>query len=327
MKRALTILAASIALAGCGPSTLLAALPQDSTPQGAAGWTTSQVTPTSSRAVEPCLIERKAGGLAIAYVRNKLGDHHVYFTTSLDGSSWSTPVVVARGALSDDSPALYEDEAGKLHLVFASNSAMRFALYEATSTDGITWSDAQALPADLEGSYHPAVAALQDGAMAMSYETIGGSLRFLTRSKTGTWSKAITVDEGVEPNLLALGDGTVLMSFNTTDHLACRLRSTDGTWGSQQEVSETAGAETPWLSKDAAGDVYLSYADQSSGTRKLVERKRQGTSWAAADSLTTGSTQDTHPSAIFTRSGEHVLAWAFSSDVLPGGIALLRRSR
>lgn len=324
MSRALTILAATIALAGCGSNTLLPVASVAVTPQVAAGWTTTQVTPSTSRGSEPCLVERHAGGFAIAYVKNKLGDHHVYFTTSPDGSNWSTPVVVAKGSLTDDAPALYEDELGKLHLVFASNRSLSFALYEATSTDGVTWSDAQALPEDLEEAYHPAVAILPDGGMALSYETIGGSIRFLTRPKSGKWSKAITVDDGLEPCLLGMKDGSVLLSFNASDHLACRVRSAEGTWGAQLTVSETSAAETPWLSMDGAGSVFLSYVEKTSGVSKLVERKRQGGSWATAISLTMGPTVDSHPAAIITKSGEHALAWAYSSDALPGGIAFAR---
>lgn len=321
---AATLICLALALTGCGSNALMGVPGTGGAPQVAAGWTVSKVTPDGVRAAEPSLLERQAGTFAIAYHSTRLADRHVYVTTSADGQRWSAPAPVAPGALSDESPALYEDAAGTLHCLFASNRTQRYRLYESTSADGASWSEAIALPEDPDQSYRPSVATL-GGTLALAYETIGGALRFRTRGPQGTWSEATTVHQGGgDPALAALADGRLMLAYRSYGRLQVRSRSAAGVWSEASELG-TSG-EAPSLAPDGQGGLWLVFAAEAGDTLKLTERRGDGKSWAAGAELTAGDTDDQDPAAIVTRSGERVMTWGAAKDGRGQGLYFARRS-
>lgn len=318
------ILSLTLALAGCGQNALMGGPDGAGAPQVTAGWTLTRVTPEGVRAIEPSLIERKAGGFAIAYATDKLGDRHVYCTTSSDGQRWSAPVAIAKSGVTDESPALYEDAAGTLHLLFASNRSQRFGLYEATSADGASWSEAAALPEDPDQSYRPTVATLSSGTVALAYETLGGALRFRTRSLQGSWSEATTIHAGGgDPALSVLPDGRLALAYRSYGMLQLRSRSVIGTWSEPSELGSAGAA--PSLSTDREGSLWLVYAEGEEAA-KLQERRGDGKTWTAGSRLTAGDTDDLDPAAIVTRSGERVVTWGVKKDGRGQGLFFARRS-
>lgn len=320
----IALISLAVALTGCG-SNAIVGTPSDGAPLVSAGWTLSRVTPEGVRAVEPSLIERQGGGFAIAYSTDKLGDQHVYCTTSPDGARWTAPVAVAKSALTDESPALYEDQAGTLHVLFASNRSQRFGLYETTSSDGSSWSEAAALPEDPDQSYRPSVATMSNGALALAYETIGGALRFRTRTTAGSWSEATTIHKGGgDPALAALSDGRLMLAYRSYGNLHLRSRSAAGTWSEPSELG--SAGEAPSLSADSQGGLWLVYAAEGDGAMKLNERKGDGKTWTAAFALTAGDTDDEDPAAILTRSGERVMTFGARKDGRGQGLFFARRS-
>lgn len=322
---AIALISLAVALTGCGPNALMSGPSTGGAPQVVAGWTLSRVTPDGVHAVEPSLIERRDGGLAIAYSTDKLGDQHVYCTTSKDGARWTAPVAIAKSALTDESPALYEDAAGTLHVLFASNRSQRFGLYEATSSDGASWSEAAALPEDPDQSYRPSVASLSSGTLALAYETLGGALRFRTRSALGTWSEAATIHHGGgDPALAALPDGRLMLAYRSYGKLQLRSRSASGTWGEPSDLGSLG--EAPSLSVDPQGGLWLVYASEGDSTLKLQERRGDGKAFTSSSELTAGDTDDENPAAIVTRSGERVMTWGARKGGRGQGLFFARRS-
>lgn len=322
---AAALICLALTLTGCGTTALMSGPGASGAPQVAAGWTVTRVTPEGVRAVEPSLVERKAGGFAIAFATDKLGDRHVYCTTSPDGARWTPPVPVARGPLTDESPVLYEDASGTMHLFFASNRSQRFRLYETTSADGQAWSEAAPLPEDPDQSYRPSVAPLANGTLALAYETIGGAVRFRTRSAQGAWGEAATVHAGGgDPALAALPDGRLMLAYRSYGQLQTRSRSAAGAWSEPSELG-TAG-EAPSLSSDGQGGLWLVYAAETDAALKLTERRLEGKTWSAGTGLTGGDTEDQDPAAIVTRSGERVMAWGARKDGRGQGLFFARKS-
>ncbi|HEY9855230.1 MAG TPA: sialidase family protein [Stenomitos sp.] len=322
---AVALISLALTLTGCGQNAFMSGPSVSSAPQVAAGWTLSRVTPDGVRAVEPSLLERQAGGFAIAYSTSTLGNQHVFVTTSSDGSHWGTPVSVAPGPLTDESPALYEDAAGTLHCLFASNRSQRYRLYESTSQDGASWSEAAALPEDPDQSYRPSVATLTNGTLALVYETIGGALRFRTRSAQGTWSEASTIHAGGgDPALAALSDGRLMLAYRSYGKLQTRSRSASGTWSEASDLG--LQGEAPSLSPDGQGGLWLVFAAEAGDTMKLTERRGDGKTWAAGAELTSGDTEDQDPAALVTRSGERVMTWGAVKDGRNQGLFFARRS-
>lgn len=322
---AATLISLTVALTGCGQNALMSGPSSSGAPQVTAGWTLNRVTPEGVRAVEPSLIERQDGSFAIAFSTDKLGDQHVYCTTSPDGARWSAPVAVAKGPLTDESPALFEDAAGTMHLLFASNRSQHFRLYETTSREGQSWSEAVALPEDPDQSYRPTVAMLANGSLALAYETIGGALRFQTRNPQGTWGEAATVHAGGgDPALAALPDGRLMLAYRSYGKLQLRSRSAAGAWSEASDLGSTG--EAPSLSTDNQGGLWLVFAGEADTAMKLTERRGDGKTWTAGAELTTGNTDDEHPAAIVTRSGERVMTWGVRQDGRGQGLFFARKS-
>lgn len=314
MIRRVVAMLALTALTGCG--ALGAGVPvAGGTPSLVDGWKAVAVTPQGVRATHPSLIARRAGGYMLAYASEKLGDRHVYLTQSADGQRWSPPVVVARGPLTEEAPALYEDPQGQLHLIFSSNRNQAFALFETTSADGATWTDAQALPADDDQCYRPAVTLLPAGGVALAYETLGHGIRLRTRAVSGAWSAPSDVqDEGGDVAIAAAPDGTLTLAFASYGHLCSKVRSVSGSWSAAVTLDDEAG--TPALAGEATG-TWLLYAAKEGGGSKICEQMLASGSVATSSRLTTGTTTDDAPAACLAPDGSHLAAW--SSAGAPGG--------
>ncbi|HEY9899114.1 MAG TPA: hypothetical protein V6D00_08025 [Pantanalinema sp.] len=323
MARSLATLIAAAALTGCGANGMQGAPLDGATPQVASGWTSVKVAP---HGFEPCLVARKAGGYAIAYATDKLGDRHVYFTASPDGDRWTPPVAVAKGPLSDEAPALCEDASGELHLFFGSNRDARYAVYEATSTDGQAWSAPEALSAEIkddqDGNF-PSIAPLPSGGLAIAYETYSG-IRFRTRSAKGEWSSGETVATTAGAPALAAGpDGRITLAYMAYQKLYVRSRSTVGAWTAPTALAG-GPCETPALTSDGQGGLWMVHTQQTGEFWNLAERTFTGGRWGEAIALTLGQTDDQAPSALLLPGAKRAVAWGSSKDGRASGLYFAR---
>ena len=326
MARFTLVIAIATTLSGCGTLVLPRATPQPATtPQLASGWQVMSVTGAESDAIDPALIERKAGGYVLAYATDRLGDKHVFVTTSPDGVRWSTPVAVAKSELTDESPALWEDAHSRIHLLFASNRTNQYGLYEATSSDAVAWGNAVTLPADTQEAYHPSAALLASGSAAIAYETLGGTLRFRTRAADATWGDPSTVYQGgADPSLVAQPDGSLVVAFKSYQRLYLRSRSTMGVWSQSAEVPVESEAETPCLALDGHGGLWMVYAQQDGMNWKVSERHSDGHAWGSPADVALGGLDNEHPAGLINRAGERVLAWSAAGSLRGAGIFFAR---
>ncbi|MNX71732.1 hypothetical protein D3C86_1030570 [compost metagenome] len=323
MVRSLATLIAAAALTGCGANGMQGAPIGDAAPQVAQGWQSVKVAPDGTA---PCLVSRKAGGYALAYATDKLGDRHVYFTSSSDGERWTPPVAIAKGPLSDEAPALCEDASGTLHLFFGSNRTERYAVYETTSTDGQGWSAPEALPDDLkddqDGNF-PAIAPLPSGGLAIAYETYAG-IRFRTRSAQGKWTSGETVATTAgEPALTAGPDGKITLAYASYQKLYVRTRTAQGAWTAPAALTG-ASADRPALASDGKGGLWLVHAQEAGDFSNLAERSYANGRWSEATALTLGATDDQAPSALFLPDGKRAVAWSSSKAGRASGLYFAR---
>lgn len=323
MARRLATLIAACALTGCGANGMQGAPLSEATPQVAAGWRSVKVAP---HGIEPSLISRKAGGFALAYATDKLGDRHVYFTASADGERWTPPVAIAKGPLSDEAPALCEDASGQLHLFFGSNRDEQYVVYEATSTDGRAWSAPAALTTagedDREANF-PSIAPLPSGGLALAYESLSG-IRFRTRDAQGAWTDAETVATTAGSPALSVGpDGKVTLAYTAYQKLYTRTRSSLGAWTAPSALPG-APAESPALASDGQGGLWLVTAQQAAASWNLAERTFTSGRWSEATGLTLGETDDLTPSALLLPGGKRAVAWSSSKDGRASGLYFAR---
>lgn len=305
--------------AGCGVVGIPSAAQASASPPPAgvgSGWTASAVAFGATNPTTPSLLRLADGSLALAYGTDHLGDRHLYFTQSADGSSWSSPQAITSGGLSDEDPALLQDASGEFHVVFASNrSGTGWLLYE-TALQGGTWSAPQALslPGGMQQS--PAITRTSSG-WALAYQSADG-LEIAQSTDGATWSPAGEVGTLLDaPAIAALGSRLVVVA-ERSDQLFEVDRDSSGHWTGPTQLALGGGsAWQPALATDSDGDLTLAFATRSSSSAPwgLAISSFTGTAWSAPTAVAAADYDDTDPSLQLDSDGRPQVAWGiYRSD-------------
>jgi hypothetical protein len=316
-----TFLTASL-LAGCG-----AGLPGTSQPYAAPhftlapGWAAAPAATLDAPRVAS-LISRKAGGFALAYDTQKLGGKDVFVTLSSDGQRWSTPVVVGKTRRTEESPALWEDASGKLHLIYSGNVSGGFQLYASSSTDGTTWDEPVVITNENEQAKTPAITRTPKG-VALAYQTMGGSCEVMTSSDGEVWGLARRIDvSGGDPAIAHDGEGLRVV-YHRNEKLYERVER-QGVWSDAVQVPGSAAMREPAIAR-ISGTLTLAYSTLSpDGTWKLVARDAGPSGWGQEQDLVQGPDDHGFPSLAEGPNGGSWLAWGISRLTEERGIFVAR---
>ena len=317
----LTFLTASL-LSGCGTGMPGMSQPLDlPTFTLASGWVSAPAFTRDFPRVSS-LVARKAGGFALAYDTQKLGGKDIFVSVSADGSTWTAPVVVGQTRRTEESPALWEDAAGKLHLVYASNDSGAFQLYASTSADGKTWDEPVAITRESEHAKAPAVTRTPKG-IAIAFQTLGGSCEVMQSSDGEVWglSRRIEVSGG-DPAIAHDGEGLRVV-YHRDSKLFERIER-QGVWSEAVQVPGTAEMREPAIAR-IAGKLTLVYSTLSSnGTWKLAVREAGPSGWGQEQDLVQGPDDHGFPSLAEGQDGGSWLAWGISRLTEERGIFVAR---
>ncbi|MNR75517.1 hypothetical protein D3C72_61480 [compost metagenome] len=317
----LTFLTASM-LAGCGTGmpglTQTLELPTFTL---APGWTSAPAQshdfPRASS-----LVARKAGGFALAYDTQKLGGKDVFVSLSADGKTWSAPVAVGQTRRTEESPALWEDASGKLHLIYGSNDSGAFQLYASASTDGKTWNEAVAITRETEHAKAASVTRTPKG-VAVVFQTLGGSCEVMQSSDGEIWglSRRIAASGG-DPAIAHDGEGLRVVFHRDGKLFECIERQ--GSWSEAVQIPGTAEMQEPAIAR-IAGKLTLAYSTLSSnGTWKLAVREAGPSGWGLEQDLVQGPDDHGYPSLAEGQDGGTWLAWGISRLTEERGIFVAR---
>lgn len=324
IRRAVFTLLTSAMLAGCGTG-----LPGMNQPQAfempeftlAPGWTAAVAAPQHAPR-NSCLVARRDGSLALAYDTQKHGGKDVFVVTSHDGRRWSAPLAVGQTRRTEEAPALWEDAAGKLHLVYASNQMGYFQLYKASSMDGKTWSEPVAITQEDEAAKNPSVTLTPQG-VALAFQTMGGACEVMTSSDGETWGPSRRIDDSAgEPAIIHDGEGLRVV-FHRHAKLYERIERA-GVWSEPVQVPGHAAMQDPALAW-MAGTLTLAYSTLSSnGTWKLAVREAGPSGWGQERDLVQGPDDHGFPSLAEGQDGGTWLAWGISRLTEERGIFVAR---
>ncbi len=323
IRRALlTFLTASV-LSGCGTGMPGMSQPFEM-PQFtlAAGWTAEPAATLDSPRVS-CLLARKTGGFVLAYDTQKLGGKDVFVTISPDGKTWSAPVVVGQTRRTEESPALWEDAQGKIHLIYTSNDSGSFQLYASASRDGKSWESPSALTDEIDHAKAPAVTRTPSGGVAIAYQTLGGSVEVMQSSDGEVWGLSRRIEtSGGDPAICHDGEGLRVV-FHRNEKLYERIER-KGAWSEAVQVPGSTAMREPAIAA-IAGKVTLAYSTLSSnGSWKLVVRETGPSGWGQEQDLVQGPDDHGFPSLAVGTEGGSWLAWGISRLTEERGIFVAR---
>lgn len=322
MRRALLALFTVSLLAGCGTDMPGASHPFEMPAFTLApGWSASPAA-TLDLPRSSSLLARKAGGFALAYDTQKHGGKDVFVVLSQDGQRWSAPLAVGQTRRTEQDPVLWEDESGKLHLVYAANSTGNFQLYATASTDGKTWEDPVAFTRESDQAKAPSLTRTPKG-IALAYQDLGGACWVMQRASGEAWGLPKQIEaSGGDPAIAYDGEGLRLV-FHRNEQLFERVER-QGVWSAAVRIPGSAAMQEPVLAR-IGGKLKLAYSTLSSnGTWKLAVRESGPSGWGQEQDLVHGPDDHGFPSLAEGQDGGTWLAWGISRLTEERGIFVAR---
>lgn len=322
IRRALLSLFTVSMLAGCGTGmpgvTQTFEMPEFTLAPGwSAALAASRDLPRASS-----LLVRKAGGYVLAYDTVKLGGKDVFVTTSPDGKTWSPAVVVGQTRFTEESPTLWEDDQGKIHLIYASNDSGSFQLYASASRDGKTWDEPVAITDEIEHAKAPSVTRTPNG-VAIAYQTLGGALEVMQSSDGEVWGLSRRIElSGGDPAICHDGEGLRVV-FHRNETLYERVER-NGAWSEATQIPGAAPMREPAIAM-IAGTVTLAYSTLGpNGNWKVALRVAQPSGWGLEQELVQGPDDHGFPSLAEGKDGGSWLAWGINRLTEERGIFVAR---
>lgn len=269
----------------------------------------------------PSLFQAMDGTWGIAYGSERLGNKHVYFSSSPDGAKWSKAVQVAPGGLSDQEPALFADQTG-FHVIFASNrDEQSLALYVSDQT-ATGWSPAQKL--NLPGGLpqEPAVCRTSHG-WALAYRSTEGVI--VAESGDGhNWYEARVAGTHLGDPAIAYVNGRLLVVAHRSQQLYELSRGASGTWTQPRAVGFEGSARQPSLSVDQTGNPVLAFSHRTgpagTGPVQIALSTLAGGAWTPPEALTSTRGDNVNPALQISSDGGRSLAWGIYGSAGERGV-------
>jgi uncharacterized repeat protein (TIGR01451 family) len=262
-------------------------------------WSTPQNISSNYYSEFPQLAVDGGGAVHVVW---RQGSEVFYARRSSDGT-WSSPQNISNTPDCSESQQLAVDGGGIVHVVWedCSPESGIDIFYARRSTDG-TWSSPQNISNNPGPSLKPQLAADGGGAVhVVWYDDTSGiwEIFYARRSSDGTWSSpqniSNTPDYSASPQLAVDGGGTVHVVWYEQSDWYCEIfyaqRSSDGTWSSPQNISNTPGrSESPRLAVDGVGTVHVVWRDGTPGNDDIFYAKRSSDgTWSSPQNISNTS--------------------------------------
>ena len=194
-------------------------------------------------------------GLVTAFfggTHEKHSDVCIYVSRNSD-EGWTAPEEVATGIISDTlrhptwNPVLYQVPGGELLLFYkvGPSPSTWWGMLKRSTDGGLSWSEAEALPAGYMGPVKNKPVLLEDGTLICptSTEDQGWRIHFeYTRDQGHTWSRSEAINnprqyQAIQPSILVHPDGTLQLLARTLNSVLVTSRSKDlgKSWSLLQE--------------------------------------------------------------------------------------------
>jgi hypothetical protein len=262
---------ATVSLVGCGK------VPAAATPQLPAlesqvvdGHTLVKFGFEGAGGEAPALLHTPEGWLAV-YVGLHVGQRHINWTTSTDGTHWASPKGLGTSDYSDQAPVLLNDGSGAAHLYFASNrDGADFQVFHARFANGNF-----AAPKAITGTTSVSALAVTfaDNRFILAAETLGSGLLVSESSDGEQFSNAKTIaDAGFGPALVTLPNAKQLLAYMHDGKIYTRTGK-PGAWSAETLAASGADKLREPALVWAHDHGWLAYSERTADGYKLRARR------------------------------------------------------
>lgn len=269
----------------------------------------------------PSLFRAADGTWGIAYGSDKLGNKHVYFSSSREGTKWSVATQVAPGALSDQDPALFADSTG-FHVIFSSNRDEEGPGLYVSDQTASGWSPARRL--NLPGSLQvePSITRTPHG-WALAYRSTEGI--FVAESGDGHhWYEARVAGTHLGDPAIAYANGRLLVVAHRQQQLFELSRGTVGSWSQPKPLGFDGVARQPSLAVGPGGNPVLAFASRAGAAGsepvQIALSAFVDGSWTRPEVLTRTSSDNVYPTLQISSDGGRSLAWGIYGSAGERGV-------
>lgn len=264
------------------------------------------------------------------------GGRIMYVTSSDEGVTWSTSMVVYDGPLDDRDPSVTQLPDGTLLVVFFTYDGEVHGTYIVRSNDaGATWSQAQLLSPPIYGVSSP-IRRLSSGRLvaALYYGIDPGYGAVAISEDNGvTWSLPIDIPNysglslDAETDLIELKDGSLWAVERSSNNPLHYATSTDGGWTWSESLPLNFRADAPYLMRTHENVIILGYRGYDSlGQQYTAMRYSFDEAFTWSGPLTIDTVNGAYPSLVDLNDGS-ILAVFYEegagSDILSRVITLV----
>jgi len=212
----------------------------------------------------------------------------IYYTRRENNGTWSSPVNISNNPGTRDRPQVVVDRSGIVHVVWTDFTTGSGDIYYARRGSDGTWSSPQNISNTLMESLNPQLAVDGSGAIHVVWadSTPGPEdIYYAQRGSDGTWSSPKNISNSSEcsraPQLAVDKGGTVHLMWSESDsnlengEIFYARRSSNGTWSSPQNISNTpGGSDSQQFVLDESGVIHVVWADGVSDTSDIYYVKQ-----------------------------------------------------
>jgi hypothetical protein len=137
----------------------------------------------------PSLIESGNGRFHLTWfqLNRKEEDMNIWYASSRDTRTWTTPVLISQSSEPDWAPSILEDSTGELRIVWSSSQTGNRELFLSRSQDGgVNWSDEEQITHSAEEDDFPHLVETKPGDWVMAWTRYRKGSKLLSYVKDGS---------------------------------------------------------------------------------------------------------------------------------------------
>ncbi|MDH6423187.1 sialidase family protein [Aurantimicrobium minutum] len=224
---------------------------------GSTAWGTI-VSPSGAVGNAPSIAVSPQGRILVTYLASAGAVSSAYATSSTDGTTWSTPVMIGDGIADDLAfPHIAVNSAGRFLVMWNSSlSGSNQIVVTRSTTDGSTFTPRRELTANTSTAYWPVPVATPSGSFVATWvvdDGLGNQTRTSAVTDDGiNWSQQQNLPyPGIlmsNPSLAVNAQGAVLMAWSVSPVISnYSLYTSTLTVGTDPALAETGSDATAWL--------------------------------------------------------------------------------
>jgi LPXTG-motif cell wall-anchored protein len=249
----------------------------------------------------------------------------IWFSTSSDGLSWSSPPLALSSSISGedaDDPQLTVGANGLITVVWEYNNGTDDIIQSRSTLDGITWTPVFDLTGSGEDAFDPRLAVTPAGVTLAFWETDDGqSWRIQSRSTSNgtSWTDIVGVsgvwaeEDAYNPQVTVNSNGLVLVVFELDSGSTSIIRSSfssDGLIWSGGPISSIEGDSLgQQVTVNSSGLFTAVWVDE--GTDDIIQSSSSmdGINWSPIKNLSAAGRDSQDPQLTVNSAGIFVVVW------------------